>query len=387
MIIADEISAFVSQSITTLAKNPPIDNARQICSDMEEYHAALAKSAASQTASKDLERLETYLKCYCLAQKIDFHSLGKEGSSGYQKMEHPALESVVQDKKNSGEPARIRDFAQPNVTRNLQRKQIIPKYSRAEKVLALAVGGMVALGIAAHYLPRFTTSTPTDLQAVVPKTSQSQENIKEYLYFVRPGESLVKISENISGDWNNWREIKKYNNLENVKLDVFQLLRIPARLAKNKNVLSAAQLVGFDVMPDKKKLPFRLYFCRDADTLEKISIAYSRAKSFADVLLAFNMMYNPKFSADLKPGYHVLIPPMVPRQIDHSQYKNFAIGIGITAGENSTLEDVSMYMSGTNIYANDIYAFNKVHNPGFSRDLKPGTRVEFLPCVPRWKPN
>lgn len=248
----------------------------------------------------------------------------------------------------------------------------------------IVLAGVIGAGIVAAA----TCDVPSRL-------AQGYDGIKQalvsdsnyYLYFVKPGDSLSKISQNLSGDLRRYPELQLANNLPNTRLAVHQVLAIPRGFAKNSSGLTKAKIVGTMEDPSQSKLPLRYHITRANDTLESISKCYSAGEDFADIILAFNRMYNPSFNPDLKSGYHMLIPPMVPKEIGWNQYKDYPPCVSMTLKNDSSFVDISVYISGTSIYAMNIFNYNRVHDSGFTDVLKAGQTVFLPPLVPAWKPE
>jgi hypothetical protein len=64
-------------------------------------------------------------------------------------------------------------------------------------------------------------------------TAQEQQQASEYI--VISGDTIHSIARNLTGDYNNWKEILRFNKLSDLELEVGSVLLIPREL-KNESV-------------------------------------------------------------------------------------------------------------------------------------------------------
>jgi hypothetical protein len=64
-------------------------------------------------------------------------------------------------------------------------------------------------------------------------TAQEQQQASEYI--VISGDTIHSIARNLTGDYNNWKEILRFNKLSDLELEVGSIILIPREL-KNESV-------------------------------------------------------------------------------------------------------------------------------------------------------
>lgn len=61
--------------------------------------------------------------------------------------------------------------------------------------------------------------------------NQSVKNEKQsYEYIVIFGDTIQSIAQNATGDYNNWKEIMRFNNLSDINIEVGSIILIPENL-------------------------------------------------------------------------------------------------------------------------------------------------------------
>ena len=118
----------------------------------------------------------------------------------------------------------------------------------------------------------------------------------ELYYFPIRHDCLSKISKHVSGTYENWPLIMRYNGLDDTVIEVNQPLRIPASIVEDDSLLYQGSL------------DCRVYKAGRNDTLESISSKLYGKPDYADHLLDFNRSFNPRFSRHIYNKEFVLVP-------------------------------------------------------------------------------
>jgi len=127
-------------------------------------------------------------------------------------------------------------------------------------------------------------------------TETAPPPIKEFWYFPVRGDTLSGISKNVSGVFDNYRDIKNHNGLNSDLIEVNQPLRIPAGIIRNSSNLYQGSLESKVYMVDKH------------DTWQSISRIVYGNEDNAHILISHNRKYNPRFSTKLWNKQYVLVP-------------------------------------------------------------------------------
>ncbi len=129
-----------------------------------------------------------------------------------------------------------------------------------------------------------------------PPSQQSFYSSNEFWYFPIREDTLSKISIDVTGSMDNWRQIKRYNNLTSETIEVNQPLRIPPSLVRNtKNLYKGFLNSKIYIVSNKRSwniLAKKMY--GDRDLFQKV---YN-----------YNKKFNPRLSTKLWSKQYMLAP-------------------------------------------------------------------------------
>lgn len=131
----------------------------------------------------------------------------------------------------------------------------------------------------------------------------------DHIYFVSKGDTLSKISEQVTGDMHNWHQIKAYNNLESNLIEVNQALKIPSHMAENKQNLHDYTLVEKAENFDGEHMPMNYIQADKSDTFRELSDKLYGTPRFADEVFSYNSKLNPEFSRNIFDDQYIYKPP------------------------------------------------------------------------------
>jgi nucleoid-associated protein YgaU len=119
---------------------------------------------------------------------------------------------------------------------------------------------------------------------------------ERFFYFPVRGDTLSKISEEVTGSVKNWKKIQEYSGLCSDRIEVNQPLRIPSELVLNNSKLYNG------------KIKAEFYIAKKNDTLESISRKKYGSSNYANEILDYNRKFNSDFSKKIWEKEWVFIP-------------------------------------------------------------------------------
>jgi hypothetical protein len=408
---ANEIKEYVRTNIDFLVKSRSSQITQELLTSLKEIYVTSdayrhkvtsLKKEECREAEQSLDRLHAFLTAYLASRHLTCRtpvnntSIISTNAPEEQKKAISPQElnnaNALNQQKNINLSSKITNqqdcSAKPQATlpgKHLYSaiKGIYASPARKWVSRALAVAAIIGIGLR-------TSNSGTLETKILSSYKNATETVSgilyqgEYLYFVAPGDTLEKIAVEVTGDAANKLGIWQINQLQSSELAVNQVLQIPSKYAKHKQNLTKAQMADLRTKPAADKLPYRPYHVGNSDTLESISEQLFRTRQYANLLYDFNRMYNYRFQRALIEGQEILMPPMAPIRFKDTNYANFKPTLWLKVNPSTTLRYVSVYLSGSDDYVNDLVLYNKLHNPSFRQDLKGVERVYFPPLVPKW---
>ncbi|MFW5991402.1 MAG: LysM peptidoglycan-binding domain-containing protein [Candidatus Nanoarchaeia archaeon] len=131
----------------------------------------------------------------------------------------------------------------------------------------------------------------------------------DMVYFIVRGDTLSKISENVTGSMDNWRKLKAYNDLDSTLIEVNEILKIPGRLARNEGLLEDYRLVEEAEVFDGKHLPYEFVISGKNDSFRDISRKMFGTAQYAKEVIEYNEEINPRFSSRIYNKERIYKPP------------------------------------------------------------------------------
>jgi len=132
------------------------------------------------------------------------------------------------------------------------------------------------------------TTTKTRISPVIP-------NI-EFWYFPVRGDSLSRISHQVSGKMSNWQKIQEYNGLRSETIEVNQPLKIPDSIIENTRNLY------------KGTVPSKFYHVKEGENWKDIAQKVCGHSGCIDKLISYNKKFNPRFSRNIYAKEFILVP-------------------------------------------------------------------------------
>jgi len=137
----------------------------------------------------------------------------------------------------------------------------------------------------------YASVKPADVE--IEKTPIAPDN---YIYFPVRGDTLFGIARDVTGSGHNWRQIQRYNGIQDHIIEVNQPLKIPTDQVRDSSLLYNGTIDA------------RYYMAQKGDTWRSVSRKIYGNSSQSDRLYQFNRQFNQRLSTRIYNKQYILVP-------------------------------------------------------------------------------